>query len=179
MASATSVLTPEHDLFAANVASGLSYRKSAKLAGFSPDHAFRILRIPEVRERIAELAAEPDEKLRARVNAEFTILLNRVSSGEPMPKDYDPDRHLRVLMGLARYKGWVIEKKQVDKRSLTASVKVGRAELEAITADLERLAPGATGQLERLGRPALSSDLKAIASGDLIESEATKSVTTK
>ena len=81
-----------------------------------------------------------------------------------MPNGYDADRHLRVLLGIARFKGWIIEKKQVAK--VTASVKMSRKDVDAIVqADLERLAPGATGQLARLGREPSGSDLARIAAG--------------
>lgn len=161
-------LSPEHELFAASVASGLSYRKAAKLAGFHVDNGFRLMQMPEVRARVQELVEAPDEQIRARVNAEFMILLNRVSSAEG--KAYDPDLHMRVLLGLAKYKGWIVERKQVAK--VSASVRLKRDDLDAIQADLERLAPGAAGALERLGRPAMTEDLKAIAAGEVIDGTA-------
>jgi hypothetical protein len=96
-----SVLSPEYELFAASIAAGMSYRASAKAAGFSENHGFRIMQMPRVRARIEELVNVPDERIRARVNAEFLILLNRVSVAD---ESYDPDRHLRVLLALAKYK---------------------------------------------------------------------------
>jgi hypothetical protein len=157
------VLPPEHELFAASVAAGMSYRESAKHAGFHEDNGFRLMQMPRIRARVEELVSVPDERIRARVNAEFLILLNRVSGADD--KSYDPDLHLRVLLALAKYKGWIVDKKQVAK--LSASVRLDRAELDAaLEADLERLAPGATDRLARLGRAPSRSDLARIAVGE-------------
>ena len=156
------VLPPEHELFAASVAAGMSYRESAKHAGFHEDNGFRLMQMPRIRARVEELVSVPDERIRARVNAEFLILLNRVSVAD---ESYDPDRHLRVLLALAKYKGWIVDRKQIAK--VSASLRLDRGELDAaLQADLERLAPGAAGQLARLGRAPSRSDLTRIAAGE-------------
>jgi hypothetical protein len=56
------ILSPQHELFAVCVASGLSYRESARRAGFHEDNGFRLTKVPAVRARIEELASEPAER---------------------------------------------------------------------------------------------------------------------
>ena len=43
------VLPREHELFAIYVASGLSYRESARRAGFHEDNGFRLKKMPAIR----------------------------------------------------------------------------------------------------------------------------------
>ena len=79
---------------------------------------------------------------------------------------------LKLVMAHARYRGWVVDRKQVSQ--VTARVAVGRGDLEAaIRADVERLSPGAIRALE--ASPAASQDqLRAIAAGDVIDSRAAR-----
>jgi hypothetical protein len=158
------VLTTEQELFASEVAGGRSYREAAATAGFNPDYGFQMMKMPRIRARVQELLAEPDERIRARVNAEFILLLNRVSSAEP----YDPEVHLKVLLALAKYKGWVIDKKQISKLGL--NMKVSRADLDAVISEgLGALAPGEQARIRRLAAGELGQDDKSVVDAKLAE----------
>jgi hypothetical protein len=160
------VLSPQHELFAVCVASGLSYRESARRTGFHEDNGFRLTKIPAVRARIEELASEPAERIRAGIDAEFLMLRNRAANEDLDAKGRaNVELRLKLVMAHARYRGWLIDKKQVSQ--VTARVSVPRGDLEAaIRADVERLVPGAIKQLE-VAAATGEVDLRAIAAGEL------------
>jgi hypothetical protein len=150
------VLPPEQELFAVYVASGLSYREAAREAGFHEDNGFRLTKIPSVRARISELIAEPAERVRAGIDAEFLILRNRAAN-----EDLDAEGRanvelrLKLVMAHARYRGWIVSKTHVAQ--VSASLRVNRAELDAaIAQDLELLDPSARKQLERIAQGTLA-----------------------
>ena len=69
------------------------------------------------------------------------------------------------MMAHARYRGWLVDKKQVSQ--VTARVSVNRGDLEAaIARDVERLAPGAMKRIEA-GAISNEDQLRAIAAGEL------------
>jgi hypothetical protein len=74
------VLPPDHELLAVHVASGLSDRESERRAGFHEDNNFRLTKVPTVRARIEELASEPEERVRAGIDAELLMLRNRAAN---------------------------------------------------------------------------------------------------
>jgi hypothetical protein len=157
------ILSPQHELFAVCVASGLSYRESTRRAVFHEDNGFRLTRVPAVRARKEELASEPAERIRAGIDAELLMLRNRASN-----EDLDAEGRanvelrLKLVIAHARYRGWLVDRKHVSQ--VSARVSVPRGDLEAaIRADVERLVPGAI-KLE--ARPDPDEDsLRAIASG--------------
>jgi hypothetical protein len=70
---------------------------------------------------------------------------------------------LKLIVAHARYRGWLVDRKQVSQ--VTARVNVARGDLEAaIRADIERLAPGSLKRIE-----SGEADLKSIASGTVSE----------
>jgi hypothetical protein len=156
----------QHEQFAVLVASGLSYREAARRAGYNPDNSWRLRQTPAIRERVEELVREPDARVKAGIELELVMLRNRVADGDLTDADRaDIELRLKLLLAHAKLRGWIVDKKQVAK--LSASVRLDRAELAAaLEADLERLAPGATGQLARLGRAPSRSDLTRIAAGE-------------
>ena len=80
------VLPPDHELLAVHVASGLSDRESERRAGFHEDNNFRLTKVPTVRARIEELASEPEERVRAGIDAELLMLRNRAPTRTSMRK---------------------------------------------------------------------------------------------
>jgi hypothetical protein len=143
------VLSPDHELFAAEVASGRSYREAARRAGFHEDNGFRLMQMPAVRSRVEEFVNAPEERIRAGIDAEFLMLRNRAAS-----EDLDADGRanvelrLRLLMAHARYRGWIVDKKQIAR----ASIDLGKAGAEDMMAHvgqyLDALEPGARQQIE-------------------------------
>jgi hypothetical protein len=71
---------------------------------------------------------------------------------------------LKLVMAHARYRGWLVDKKQVSQ--VSARVSVPRGDLEgAIRADVERLVPGA---MKHLDAGVVDADqIRAIAAGAL------------
>src|SRR6185436_12844453 len=51
------ILGPKHERFAVFVASGMSYRESAEMAGFCRDYGYDLMQSPKVRERVEVLIA--------------------------------------------------------------------------------------------------------------------------
>jgi hypothetical protein len=160
------VLSPQHELFAVYVASGLGYRESARRAGFHEDNGFRLMQMPRLRVRIEELVSEPAERIRAGIDAEFLMLRNRAAN-----EDLDAEGRanvelrLKLVMAHARYRGWLVDRKQVSQ--VSARVSVPRGDLEAaIRADIERLVPGAMKHVEAgvLGE----DQIRAIAAGEVV-----------
>jgi len=162
-----SVLSPEHELFAASVASGMSYRTSAKTAGFNEHNGFKLMQMPAVRARVAELVNEPAERIRAGIDAELLMLRNRAAN-----EDLDAEGRanvelrLKLVMAHARYRGWLVDRKHVSQ--VSARFNVPRGDLDAaIRADVERLAPGA---LKQLGSGTLSPEqIAALAAGEVLD----------
>ena len=145
------VLPPEHEMFAVHVASGRSYRESARLAGFHEDNGFRLMQMPAVRDRVEELVNQPQERIRAGIDAEFLMLRNRAAD-----QDLDAEMRanielrLKLVMGHARYLGLIVEKKQVAH----ATLNLGNVSRAAIRAEagrmLDELEPGARAELQRM-----------------------------
>jgi hypothetical protein len=165
-----SPLTTQQALFADLVASGMSYVEAAETAGFGREYGRHLSRDPFVRQRIDDQIGDPNK---ARTIADYTLAVIRtrdaVGNDAPGTENWraNMEFHLKALDKLARVCGWIVERKQVAK--VSASMRLKRDELDAIQADLERLAPGATGMLERLGRAPRSDELRAIAAGEVID----------
>jgi hypothetical protein len=143
------VLPPEHELFAAYVASGLSYRESARRAGFHEDNGFRLTKMPAVRARIDELVREPEERVRAGIDAEFLMLRNRLANGDLDAEGRaNVELRLKVITEHARYRGLIVEKKQIAR----ASINLGRVQPEELDARvaslLDDLDPSARRNIE-------------------------------
>ena len=160
------ILPQDKEMFAALVASGVSYRDAAQRCGYSADYGWDLARSPIVRARILELAEEPAEAVRRSIRAEFQILRNRAAlEGRDPEVRAEIDCRLRVLLAQAKVEGIIVDRKQVAQ--ITARVSVPRRDLEAaIRADVERLMPGALKQLEA----GVSSEdqIRAIAAGEVV-----------
>lgn len=146
-------LTPEHEVFAVSVSSGLSYRNAAKVAGFAEDHGFRIMQLPRVRARVAELLQQPEIRVKAGINAELLMLRNRVADAELTDSERaNIELRLKLLMSHAKLLGMVIERRQVQQS--TASIQLDKLPPDAIRAHLTqllgRLEPGAQVQMQKL-----------------------------
>jgi hypothetical protein len=147
------VLPPQQELFAVYVASGLSYRESARRAGFHEDNGFRLTKIPAVRARIEELASEPVERIQAGIDAELLMLRNRASN-----EDLDAEGRanvelrLKLIMAHARYRGWIVEKKQINRANMSIRAAIGnKAQFDALMAELiADLAPAQRARLKRI-----------------------------
>jgi hypothetical protein len=143
------VLPPDHELFAVHVSSGLSYRESARRAGFHEDTGFKIMQMPAVRARVEELVSAPEERVRAGIDAEFLMLRNRAANDELDGEGRaNLELRLKLLMAHARYRGWIVEKKHVAR----ASISFGKVTTEDfrphVAQYLDVLEPGARAQIE-------------------------------
>jgi hypothetical protein len=144
------LLPPRHELFAVQVASGLSYREAARRAGFHEDNGFRLMQMPSVRARVGELVSEPSERIRAGIEAEFLMLRNRVANEDLNAEGRaNVELRLKLIMAHARYCGWIVERKQVAQ----TRVDLGRVSMEDLDAriarDLDVLEPGLRADIER------------------------------
>jgi hypothetical protein len=143
------VLSPDHELFAAEVASGRSYREAARRAGFHEDNGFRLVQMPAIRVRVEELVNAPEERVRAGIDAEFLVLRNRAAN-EDLDTDGRANAELRLnlLVTHSRFRGWFVEKKQIAR----ASIDLGKAGAEDMMAHvvqyLDALEPGARHVIE-------------------------------
>lgn len=152
------VLPPEDELFAVYVSSGLSYRESARRAGFHEDNGFRLTKMPAVRARIEELLSEPGESIRAGINAEMLILRNRAAN-EDLDAEGRANVELRLKLALAHAKlrGMIVDKKQTARMNVSLG-RINRADLEAmLDKALESLAPGKRAQLRRIAAGELAA----------------------
>jgi hypothetical protein len=143
------VLSPDHELFAAEVASGRSYREAARRAGFHEDTGFKIMQIPAVRARVEELVNAPEERIRSGIDAEFLMLRNRAANEDlDVEGRANIELRLKLLMAHARYRGWIVEKKQIAR----ASIDLGKAGAEDMMAHvgqyLDVLEPDARREIE-------------------------------
>jgi hypothetical protein len=73
------ILPQDKEMFAALVASGVSYRNAAQRCGYSADYGWDLARSPIIRARIEELAEEPAGAVRRSIRAELRILRNRAA----------------------------------------------------------------------------------------------------
>jgi hypothetical protein len=141
------ILRPRQQLFAVNVASGMSYRKSARLAGYHEDHGDRLMRKLAIWERVEELRDAPqEERLLARLQANLTMRGNRPGKGEL--------KDIRWQLKLAAAQQKLIRVIENRRQAADAKVdwrRVGRADFEAmLTESLESLAPCECARLRRI-----------------------------
>jgi hypothetical protein len=145
-----SVLSPAHQLFAYAVASGKSYRAAAEAAGFSENHGFRIMQMPAVRARVAELVSQPAERLRAGIDLELSQMRNRLADEIVDQRELaNVDMRLKVIMAQAKLNGWIVDKKQVGRVSLNMSARSAADLSGEVSEMLDALEPGARAEIER------------------------------
>ena len=160
-------LAPNHELFSAAVASGRSYRAAAKIAGFDENYGFRLMKIPAIRQRVEELLQEPAERIRAGLESELLMLRHRAAESE-LSADERANVELRLKLVLAhgRLRGWIVDKKQINKATLDLSKllareagTLGRAQLrQAFEEHLNQLDPGSRSRLRAIASGADESE---------------------
>jgi hypothetical protein len=158
------ILRQKHEAFAVLIASGASCRVAAKSAGFSKDYGWDLMQRPAVKDKVEALrhlktTAEPEAiASREWVEAQFVLTLERISRGG-LNADAREDARLMLsgLMQFAKFKGWIVDRKQVASAKLDFG-KVSRADLDAMLGQhLRALDPGARSQLERLAAGELAA----------------------
>ena len=144
------LMTEQRESMAALVASGLSYRKAAELVGYSADSGWYIMQEPRMQARVNALAADPIERVRAGIDADICMIRRRLQIG-----DVDAEERatlalrLKACMDHAKLRGWIVNRQQIDKRSVDLSL-VGSAELqEHLSGVLDTLEPGARREIDQ------------------------------
>ena len=157
-------LAPNHELFSAAVASGRSYRAAAKIAGFDENYGFRLMKVPAIRQRVEELLQEPAERIRASLESELLMLRHRAAESE-LSADERANVELRLKLVLAhgRLRGWIVDKKQINKATLDLSKllggKAGALGLrQAFEEHLNQLDPGSRSRLRAIASGADESE---------------------
>jgi hypothetical protein len=145
------IVQSRHEQFAVLVASGLSYREAARRAGYNPDNSWRLMQTRAIRDRVAELVREPEERVRAGIELELVMLRNRAANGDLTDADRaDIELRLKLLLAHAKIRGWIVDKKQIAKATLQLGT-VSRADLQGMLLDrLNQLAPGERARLEAI-----------------------------
>jgi hypothetical protein len=139
----------------------MSYRASAKAAGFSENHGFRITQMPAVRARIAELGKE-ELRDRAWFDAQWTRLANRVNESDLDEEERaNVTLRMNVLVNHARYKGYIIERRQVATAKVDFSRVSGDKAEQVFAEYLQRLAPGMRKKLEVVMAKSLAAEQDA------------------
>jgi hypothetical protein len=141
------ILPPKHELFAASVAGGMSYRESARRAGYHEDHGFRLMQVDAIRDRVEELTDRPTERILAGINAEFHVLRNASNGNLDANGRANLRLQSKLLMAHARFS--IAPKRQGAGGAL--SVEDERA---WVTQRLEELEPGASRQIAERARAA-------------------------
>jgi hypothetical protein len=146
------VVQSRHEQFAVLVASGLSYREAARRAGYNPDNSWRLMRTQAIQDRVAELVREPEERVRAGIELELVMLRNRAANGDLTDADRaDIELRLKLLLAHAKIRGWIVNKREVKKASLSLFGKLSRAEMhEMLLEQLSELSPGERARIEAI-----------------------------
>ena len=87
---------------------------------------------------------------------------NRVANAELTENERaNVELRLKLLMAHARFRGWIVDKKQVDKKTVVLDLgaelrKLGGGELRKLLAEhLNKLSPGARARIEAIADPAI------------------------
>ena len=103
--------------------------------------------LPGMQARVEALVREPDERIKATMEIEFQLLRNRAAN-EDLNADgrAQVELRLRILMAHAKWRGWIVEKKQ----NLSARVNLGQSGdlVEGVGAFLDSLEPGSRRAIE-------------------------------
>jgi len=141
------VLPLKHKLFAVQVASGLSYRESARRVGYHEDHGHRLMRKPAVKARVEQLRDAPEEeRIRAGIEAELPMLYNRTANGDLR----NVQLRLQVAMAYLKFLASV-DQQRLARTSVSRLGKIGCADFDAmLERELPALDPGAREILKRI-----------------------------
>src|ERR1700752_925609 len=177
--SLINALSPEQELFASFVATGASYRESARKASVHPVTGWKWMQLPAIRARVNELIEEnKSEDLggiasRAWIETHMIMIINRLESGTKHDASADvaikPDwleawrLELLALMNLAKLKGLIVERKQMTRASIDLG-RLGVNDLQGHLGEmLDSLEPGARQEIEqRIKRAKRGGNRKAI-----------------
>ena len=144
------ILPPQHELFAVHVASGRSYRESARLAGFHEDNGNRLMRMAEVRRRVAQLAQQPEECVRVGISLDLLIMRARLAEGDLSETERaDMELRLKACMAQAKLVGMIVDRKQVASARLSLDALDSRVLGRHVQELLESLEPGARARIQR------------------------------
>ena len=134
---------------AALVAAGFGYRAAALKAGWDKDYGWDKAQVPRIKARIAGLVLDPVERVRAGIDADLLMMRRRAAAGDMDAEERaNMELRLKLLMSHAKLRGWIVDRKQIDKRSVDLSL-VGSAELqEHLSGVLDTLEPGARREID-------------------------------
>jgi hypothetical protein len=143
-------LAPQDQLFAALVASGVPYSIAAVKCGWEKTYGWQKMQSAVIRQAVRELAAQdPDERLRAELGAELTMIRRRLAEGDVDPLEQSCiDLRLKAIMTHAKFSGVYVDKKQVDKRVIDLSLVSVEALNSHLGAALDALDPGERKAIE-------------------------------
>lgn len=144
-------LSPEHEQFSSLVASGVSYSSAAKLTGFHVQHGWRLMQMPAIRARIAELVATPQDRAKAGIEAELMMLRARAADADLDSEGRaNIELRLKLLMAHAKLLGMIVDQKKVARVSLDLG-KLGRQQLgDHVASILDTLEPGARQRISAM-----------------------------
>lgn len=144
------ILSEQEESFAALVAAGFGYRAAALKAGWDKDYGWDKAQVPRIKARIAGLVLDPVERVRAGIDADLLMMRRRAAAGDMDAEERaNMELRLKLLMSHAKLRGWIVDRKQIDKRSVDLSL-VGSAELqEHLSGVLDTLEPGARREIDQ------------------------------
>ena len=143
------ILTDQREAFCALVASGISYRKAALRCGWTEDYGWTLMQETALADRVRELSLDPVERVRAGIEGDLIIMRRRVAEGDVDSEERATlDLRLKLLMAHAKLRGWIVDRKQVDKRSVDISL-VSAEDLQSHLGEaLDALEPGTRRAIE-------------------------------
>jgi hypothetical protein len=154
------VLSMEHELFASNVAAGMSCPQAAESAGFARDYGVALAKAPKIAARIEELLdqrrAQPAEEIVSKAWIEtqlVTIIRGAMRPQEPGAIRPDYATAGLNLMRLAQLRGYVVTR----SANIDGRVDFGKVSNTQLSAALE----GYTNMLD----PEMRERIRALAAG--------------
>jgi len=156
-------LSDQDKLFVALVAGGVPYTVAAVKSGWEKTYGWQRMQVPFIRQAVMELAAQdPDERLRAELGAELTMVRRRLAEGDADPLELSNlDLRLKAIMTHAKYAGVYVDKKQVDRRVIDLSLVSAAALNQHLGAALDVLEPGERRAIEERVRAVANSRSKS------------------
>lgn len=111
------------------------------------------MQMPAVQARVTELLRGGQDRDRAWCDAQWAMIGNRLAEADLGDKERaNVQLQMTFLMNFARYKGWVVNKTQIDQRRATFDLgKLGAGELRAaLDAMSASLSPAARKRVEAI-----------------------------
>ena len=176
-----SQLSAEQELFCSFRAAGKSSAESARLANVHHATGYRWLQLPEIQARIQEFVDEHrTEDLgglasRAWIETHMVMVVEKIERGGYDPLDLEGFRvELTALMNLAKLKGLIVERKQVDQRTakLDLNKLVTPEAQEQLGGVLDGLEPGTRRMIEdRVKALGMRSKTRKAIEAELLEAD--------